>query len=114
MIRAVTFYNRSPIFNFVLIIALRFGQVPVLEVDGKTIAQSMSIARFLARRYKLAGKNELEEAEADMIVGFMEDAFSGNLTTMLIFCLYSHPTITLVLALSCFLRFRFCGMPPGR
>ena len=60
------------------ILALKFGQVPVLEVDGKTIAQSMSIARFLARRYNLAGKNELEEAEADMMVGVMDDAFSGN------------------------------------
>ena len=49
-----------------------------MEVDGKTIAQSMSIARFLARRYNLAGKNELEEAEADMMVGVMDDAFSGN------------------------------------
>ena len=47
-----------------------FGQVPVLEVteDGKTvqIAQSVAIARFLARRFGLYGKNDLEMAEIDM------------------------------------------------
>ena len=62
--------------------------MPVLEVDGKTIAQSMSIARFLARRYKLSGKNELEEAEADMIVGCIDDAFSGNYIITMTFCLH--------------------------
>ena len=54
------------------------GQLPVLEVDGKTIGQSMTIARFLARRYNLAGKNDLEEAEADMLVDSMTDTFEGK------------------------------------
>ena len=57
---------------------MKFGQVPVLEVDGKQVAQSMAIARFLARRYKLAGKNELEEAEADAIVDCISDCFAGK------------------------------------
>ena len=54
------------------------GQLPVLEIDGKTIGQSMTIARFLARRYSLAGKNDLEEAEADMLVDSMTDTFEGE------------------------------------
>ena len=54
------------------------GQLPVLEVDGKTIGQSMTIARFLARRYNLAGKNDLEEAEADMLVDSMADTLEGK------------------------------------
>ena len=58
--------------------ALTLGQLPVLEVDGKTIGQSMTIARFLARRYNLAGKNDLEEAEADMLVDSMTDTFEGK------------------------------------
>ena len=49
-----------------------FGQAPVLEVtdDGKTvqIAQSGAIARFLARKYNLYGKNETEMTEIDMQV----------------------------------------------
>ena len=60
--------------------ALKFGQLPVLEVDGKTITQSMTIARFLARKYNLAGKDALEEAETDMMVDFISDALSGNLS----------------------------------
>ena len=28
-----------------------FGQIPLLEVDGVTLCQSMAILRFLARRY---------------------------------------------------------------
>ena len=57
---------------------MKFGQIPVLEVDGKTIAQSMTIARFLARKYNLVGKNELEEAETDMIVDCVTDAMNGK------------------------------------
>ena len=47
-----------------------FGQCPVLEIteDGKTIqlAQSLAIARYLARKFNLYGKNETEMAEIDM------------------------------------------------
>jgi glutathione S-transferase len=33
-------------------------QVPVLHWNGETIAQSMAIARFLAREFGLAGKQK--------------------------------------------------------
>ena len=65
--------------------ALTLGQLPVLEVDGKTIGQSMTIARFLARRYNLAGKNDLEEAEADMLVDSMTDTLEGKRSLGLFF-----------------------------
>ena len=32
-----------------------FGQLPILEVDGKVLAQSRAIARYLAHMYDLAG-----------------------------------------------------------
>ena len=35
--------------------ALPYGQLPVLEVDGVTICQSMAIARYLANEFGLAG-----------------------------------------------------------
>ena len=37
------------------------GQLPFLEVDGKILPQSISIARFIARETNLAGKNNLEQ-----------------------------------------------------
>jgi len=53
--------------------SLPMGQLPVLEVDGKTIGQSMAIARYCARRFGLAGKDELEGAQADQAVDQVSD-----------------------------------------
>jgi len=50
-----------------------FGQLPILEVDGVKLCQSNACARYIARKYHLAGKTELEHAQADMIVDCMED-----------------------------------------
>ena len=38
------------------------GQLPVLCYNGTEIGQSMTIARFLAKEFGLAGKNNLEVA----------------------------------------------------
>jgi len=51
-----------------------FGQVPILEVDGVKLCQSNACARYLAKKFNLAGKNELDQAKADMIVDCLEDA----------------------------------------
>ncbi|XP_078355360.1 glutathione S-transferase S1-like, partial [Oculina patagonica] len=50
-----------------------FGQLPVLEVDGKVIAQSFSICRFVANEVGLAPPTNLEKAQADMIVDGCSD-----------------------------------------
>jgi glutathione S-transferase len=44
------------------------GQMPVLEVDGVKLTQSMTIARFLAKQFGLAGKDNLEEDKVDVVV----------------------------------------------
>ena len=44
------------------------GQIPVLEYDGTVLSQSLTIARFLAKEFGLAGKDNLEQAQADMII----------------------------------------------
>ena len=49
------------------------GQVPYLVVDGHSLPQSISIGRFLARKFGLAGKDELEQAKADAIVDSIVD-----------------------------------------
>ncbi len=49
-------------------IAVPFGVLPNLEYDGKSMCQSMSMARFLAKEFNLAGKTNWEQAQADMVV----------------------------------------------
>lgn len=55
-----------------------FGQCPALEVDGKMLAQSNTIARYLARQHGLAGKSDWEQAQADMYVDSLEDVLNGT------------------------------------
>jgi glutathione S-transferase len=45
----------------------------VLEVDGEILAESTAICRFLARRFKLTGANEIEAARCDEMVDAMMD-----------------------------------------
>jgi len=53
------------------------GQLPFLEVDGKTLPQSTSIARYLARKHGLAGQGEWEAATIDALVDYVADASKG-------------------------------------
>jgi len=50
-----------------------FGQVPILEVDGVKLCQSTTISRLLARRFNLAGKTDLDQARADMLIDCYDD-----------------------------------------
>ncbi|XP_011698169.1 PREDICTED: glutathione S-transferase-like [Wasmannia auropunctata] len=50
-----------------------FGKVPVLEVDGKRIHQSVAICRYLAKQCGLAGKNDWESLEIDSTVDTLQD-----------------------------------------
>jgi len=45
-----------------------WGSLPVLEVDGKTLGQSITIARYVAREAGLVGKNSLEQGLVDSVV----------------------------------------------
>merc|ERR1712184_234620 len=53
-----------------------FGQLPMLQWDGVELAQSMAIARFVARRAGLAGKTDLEFVQADMVACHYEDVWT--------------------------------------
>ena len=50
-----------------------FGVIPVLEVDGKQLGSSMTIARYLAETFGLAGDNALENAEIASIIDTIGD-----------------------------------------
>ncbi|KIH48315.1 hypothetical protein ANCDUO_21617 [Ancylostoma duodenale] len=50
-----------------------FGQLPVLEVDGKQLAQSLAICRYLARQFGFAGKTPFDEAVVDSLADQYSD-----------------------------------------
>ncbi|KAF5279380.1 hypothetical protein FQA39_LY05490 [Lamprigera yunnana] len=50
-----------------------FGQVPVLEIDGKAAYQSIAICRYLAKKVKLCGSNDWEDMEIDAVVDTIDD-----------------------------------------
>uniref|UniRef100_A0A915D826 glutathione transferase n=1 Tax=Ditylenchus dipsaci TaxID=166011 RepID=A0A915D826_9BILA len=49
------------------------GKMPVLKVESHTLSESYAIARFLARRFGLAGKTDWEKARADEIADYHKD-----------------------------------------
>ncbi|CAG7833428.1 unnamed protein product [Allacma fusca] len=50
-----------------------WGQIPTLETEGQVLAQSSTIARFLARKYDLVGSTDLEAAQCDELVDAIGD-----------------------------------------
>ena len=57
--------------------------MPVLEEDGRMMAQSMAIARYLARKFGLSGANEIESAQADMYIDSISDLFNASVPILL-------------------------------
>ncbi|KAK3931601.1 Glutathione S-transferase [Frankliniella fusca] len=50
-----------------------FGQMPVLDIDGKIYAQSIAISRYLAKQVGLSGKDDLENLKIDIAVHLFLD-----------------------------------------
>ncbi|XP_050018270.1 hematopoietic prostaglandin D synthase [Alexandromys fortis] len=55
---------------------LPFGKIPVLEVGGLMLHQSLAIARYLTKNTDLAGKTEMEQCQADAVVDTLDDFMS--------------------------------------
>uniref|UniRef100_A0AC34GAH4 Glutathione S-transferase n=1 Tax=Panagrolaimus sp. ES5 TaxID=591445 RepID=A0AC34GAH4_9BILA len=49
------------------------GKIPLLEFDGNFLVQSAAISRYLAKKFGLAGKDDLEQAKVDAIVDENKD-----------------------------------------
>uniref|UniRef100_A0AC34R578 Glutathione S-transferase n=2 Tax=Panagrolaimus sp. JU765 TaxID=591449 RepID=A0AC34R578_9BILA len=50
-----------------------YGQLPILEVDGKPLAQSGAIYRFLAKKFGMNGSDDWEAAQLDSLILMMDD-----------------------------------------
>lgn len=66
-------------YTFVNISAMPFGQMPVLEHNGKVAHQSVAISRYLAKQVKLVGKDDWEDLEIDAVVDTFTDLRSSKL-----------------------------------
>ncbi|CAF3512938.1 unnamed protein product [Rotaria sp. Silwood1] len=49
------------------------GQMPVLEYNGTKLPQSLSIARFLAKQFQLAGRDNFEQVKVDAVADTIND-----------------------------------------
>merc|ERR1711992_243890 len=58
----------------------KFGFVPQVTWDGKVMAQSNTITRFVAREVGIAGKNNMEMAQCDAIVDFCSEMVAAKAT----------------------------------
>jgi len=51
---------------------IKYGQVPVLEVDGKELSQSLAISRFLGVKLNFDSKDPFLAAKADEVSSVMD------------------------------------------
>ena len=56
---------------------LLFGQLPLLELDGKAFTQSSAMVLYLAKRVKMCGRDIFEETRCAEIAGCCNDWASG-------------------------------------
>jgi len=59
-----------------------FGSLPMLEVDGVRLGQSYPVAAFLAKRFGLHGKTDIEEAQVDGVNHALIDLSDGVIKYM--------------------------------
>uniref|UniRef100_A0A914BYX5 glutathione transferase n=1 Tax=Acrobeloides nanus TaxID=290746 RepID=A0A914BYX5_9BILA len=50
-----------------------FGKAPWIEYNGKKLAESAAICRYLSRKYGLAGKDDWEQAQVDALFDLYKD-----------------------------------------
>ncbi|KAJ6638718.1 Glutathione S-transferase [Pseudolycoriella hygida] len=53
--------------------SLPLGQIPILEIDGKVLYQSIAICRYLAKKVGLVGTTAMEDYEIDNAVDNLND-----------------------------------------
>lgn len=61
-----------------LVVGTPFGQIPVLEINGKPYNQTLAICRYFAKKLNLMGENDWEAFQADAIVDTITDYRLSN------------------------------------
>lgn len=49
------------------------GQLPMLDIDGIRVHQNIAIARYIAKKVHLTGKNDWEDLQIDIVVDIIND-----------------------------------------
>ncbi|KAI6203682.1 hypothetical protein M3Y94_00584800 [Aphelenchoides besseyi] len=52
-----------------------FGKLPVLEEDGRMLAESTTIARYLGKKFGLGGRDEWEDAKIDELLEYQAETY---------------------------------------
>jgi len=60
-----------------------FGVLPVMHWNGVEISEGVAVARFLAKEFGLAGRNDMEAAQIDEIVCAIEDVVNARINFLL-------------------------------
>lgn len=60
-------------YELCFFLAMPYGQLPVLEIDGKQVAQSHAVGRYLAKKFNLTGKTDYDAMQCDMHIDSLED-----------------------------------------
>jgi hypothetical protein len=58
-----------------------WGQVPLVEFDGKKLAQSLAISRYFAKKVQLVGNDDFEAAECDEYVDTSKELYMSTILT---------------------------------
>lgn len=61
------------LFKLLNALAMPMGQMPILEVDGIRVHQSSAINRYIAKRVGLAGSNDWESLQIDIVADTFTD-----------------------------------------
>ncbi|XP_050495887.1 hematopoietic prostaglandin D synthase-like isoform X2 [Bombus huntii] len=66
--------REESIFTFIVqLSAMPYKKLPVLEVDGKPVAQGNAVAPYLARKYDLMGNCKGDALICEVLVDTLED-----------------------------------------
>lgn len=76
------------IYIILFILAMPFGKVPVVEIDGKVLNQSTAICRYLSKKAGLAGSDDWESMLIDIAVDNVHDLRMGKVLCFWLFIVF--------------------------